>query len=434
MASSVVTLEKINALCKRRGFAFQSAEIYGGLNGIYDIGPLGSALRSNLKNAWRTSVSSFEGETVFMEGALIGSSRMWEASGHVENFHDPMVDCLVCKHRYRTDEVDLQKNCPHCGNKNWSPVRQFHMMFSTNLGATVEQASEVYLRPETAQAIFVNFKNIYSTARVKIPFGVAQIGKAFRNEITPKQFLFRLREFEQMEIEWFCTPDSAARFFEEWKAARSAFYTKIGIKPENVRLRDHDAGELSHYSRGTTDIEYQFPFGWKELEGIANRGDFDLSQHSKFSGKDLSVFDEATKQSYVPHVVECSVGVDRLMLATLCDAYDEDVIDGESRVVLRFAPEIAPITAAFLPLTKHQTEATETIYKAIKKNHHAVVLDESGSIGKRYRRYDEIGTPYCITFDYDSGTDGCVTIRNRDTTVQERVSIDEISKYCNLSR
>lgn len=432
MSASPVTLEKINALCKRRGFAFQSAEIYGGLNGIYDIGPLGVTLRNNLKQAWKQSVSSFDGDTVFMEGALIGASRMWEASGHVENFHDPMVDCLTCKHRYRADDIDLAKSCPHCGNKTWSSVRQFHMMFSTNLGATVEQSSTVYLRPETAQAIFVNFKNIFSSSRVKIPFGVAQIGKAFRNEITPKQFLFRLREFEQMEIEWFCTPESAAEFFEQWKAARAEFYRAIGIKPENIRLRAHEAGELSHYSRGTTDIEYQFPFGWKELEGIANRGDYDLTQHSKFSGKDLSVFDETTKQSYVPHVVECSVGVDRLMLATLCDAYDEDVIDGESRVVLRFAPHIAPVTAAFLPLTKHQNEGIEKLYRPLKKSGNAIVCDESGSIGKRYRRYDEIGTPYCITYDYDSDTDGCVTIRQRDTTKQERIAFDRVAEYCGL--
>ncbi len=303
------------------------------------------------------------------------------------------------------------------------------MMFTTQVGASTEQSHIAYLRPETAQAIFINFKNVISSTRVKIPFGIAQIGKAFRNEITPKQFLFRMREFEQMEVEWFCTADQALKAFDFWCQQRQAFYTTIGIKPENIRLRPHSPEERAHYSQTTSDIEYQFPFGWKELEGIAYRGNFDLSQHAKFSGKDLAVYDEETKTSYIPHVVECSVGVDRLFLAALCDAYDEDIAEGETRIVLRLHPLLAPIKAAFLPLTKQQAEPMESIYANFKKKGYAVHYDATGSIGKRYRRQDEIGTPYCFTYDFESSTDNRVTLRHRDTMQQERISLDAIGTY-----
>ncbi len=427
---SCATLDKITALCKRRGFVYQSADIYGGLNGVYDFGPLGALLKRNIKNTWLQSMMRIAGSMVLFDGAILGHEEVWRASGHVDNFSDPMVDCLTCKHRYRTDDIDLTKACPHCGNKNWTDIRQFNMMFKTELGASAHNSSSAYLRPETAQAIFTNFKNIVSTNRVKIPFGVAQIGKAFRNEITPKQFLFRMREFEQMEMEWFCKPDKTEEAFSFWLEHRLTFYTQqLGLKQESVRLRTHEPDELSHYSRATADVEYQFPFGWKELEGIANRGNFDLSQHSKCSGKDLSVFDESTQQSYMPHVVETSVGVDRLFLTLLFDAYDEDIVENETRVVLRLHPRIAPIKCALLPLSKKQSEATFALYEQLKKQGLEVQFDESGSIGKRYRRQDEVGTPLCFTYDFDSENDGCVTARNRDTTRQERIPVTTLQRY-----
>lgn len=426
---TTVTLEKLVALCKRRGFVYQSAEIYGGLNGVYDFGPLGTLLKNNIKNRWTASVKEF-GSVVMLDGALLGPQSVWEASGHVQNFHDPMVDCLQCKKRYRADDIDLNKNCPSCGNKNWTEVRQFNMMFQTNLGASSDSSSIAYLRPETAQSIFINFKNVLSTSRVSIPFGIAQIGKAFRNEITPKQFLFRMREFEQMEIEWFCKEESTAATFDAWKQVRLAFFHHLGITPSKLRLRQHASDELAHYSTACVDVEYEFPFGWKELEGIAHRGNFDLTQHSKFSGKDLAVFDDATKQAYVPHVVECSVGVDRLFLTLLFDSYAEDVVEGETRVVLKLAPALAPIKAAFFPLTKKQDERMTAIFDAVrKKTGLELQYDLSGSIGKRYRRQDEIGTPLCFTYDFDSDNDHCVTVRNRDTTEQQRISIDSIEHY-----
>ena len=424
-----VTLDKIVALCKRRGFIFPSAEIYGGLNGVYDVGPLGAALKQNIRKAWINHVTSGPEEIVQMEGSILGSHDVWKASGHVDGFSDPLVDCQNCQKRYRADDIDLEKPCTHCSIKKWTDVRQFKLMFETQLGAMSNAASVAYLRPETAQAIFINFKNIYSTSRVKIPFGIAQIGKAFRNEITPKQFIFRMREFEQMEIEFFCKGEEADHFFKQWLSRRTDFYKSIGIKSENLRLRPHASDELAHYSKNCTDVEYEFPFGWKELEGIANRGDFDLSQHTKHSGKDLSVHDEALKLSYTPHVIECSVGVDRLLLTILCDAYTEDLVEGEPRVSLRLAPKIAPITAAILPLTKKQSEQTEKIYLELKKKGFVVQLDESGSIGKRYRRQDEIGTPICITYDFESDQDYCVTIRDRDTLTQERIAIDQLESY-----
>lgn len=425
--SEQVTLDKIASLCKRRGFVYPAAEIYGGLNGIYDIGHLGHLLIQNIKKAWIHSVQQ-AGSVLFFDGALLGPEQVWKASGHVDSFHDPMVDCINCKHRFRADDIDLQKPCPVCGRKNWTDVRQFNMMFKTEVGASTEHATIAYLRPETAQSIFVNFKNIISTYRVKIPFGVAQIGKAFRNEITPKQFLFRVREFEQMELEWFCKPEQTTNWYEYWTTQRFAFYSSvIGINPEKLRLRVHEADERSHYSQNTSDVEYHFPFGWKELEGIADRGNYDLTQHSTFSGKDLSVYDEATKTSYVPHVVESSVGVGRLFLTILFDSYTEEMIDQEQRIVLRLKPNIAPMKAAFLPLAKKLNEPMYEIFKDIQKTGIAVEFDETGSIGKRYRRQDEIGTPLCFTYDFDSEKDHCVTVRFRDSMKQERIAIDAIA-------
>lgn len=431
MSSSpvAVTLDKLVALCKRRGFVYQSAEIYGGLNGVYDFGHLGTLMKQNIRQAWINSLYKTSDNILLFEGALLGAYDTWKASGHVDNFSDPMVDCLKCKHRYRTDDVNLEKACPHCGQKAWTAPRQFNMMFQTQLGAAADQSSIAYLRPETAQSIFINFKNIISTNRVKLPFGVAQIGKAFRNEITPKQFLFRMREFEQMEIEWFCKGQDGAHFYDLWIKSREAFYAYIGITKDKIRLRAHEKDELSHYSKGTTDVEYHFPFGWKELEGIANRGDFDLRQHSTHSGKDLGVYDEETKETYIPHVVESSVGVDRLFLTILFDSYHEDIVEGEERVVLKLHPRIAPVKAAFFPLTKKQTEPMKALYEKMRNKGYSVQFDESGSIGKRYRRQDEIGTPLCFTFDFDSEQDHCITVRNRDTTKQERIAIDQIEPY-----
>ena len=426
--SSQATLEKIVSLCKRRGFVYPSADIYGGINGVYDLGHLGTLMKHNIRNTWMQSIQTDLGDIIFMEGALLGPEAVWQASGHIENFHDPMVDCMQCKKRYRADDIDLEKACPHCGNTEWTDIKQFNMMFKTNLGAA--GSAIAYLRPETAQAIFVNFKNVMSTNRVKIPFGIAQIGKAFRNEITPKQFLFRMREFEQMEMEFFCRPENATKFFEAWQKIRFDFYQKIGVNQSNLRLRPHEKDELAHYSSQCVDVEYQFPFGWKELEGIADRGNFDLSQHIKHSGKDLSVHDEATKESFVPHVVECWVGVDRLFLTLLFDAYTEDDVEGEVRTVLKLHPRIAPIKAAFLPLSKKISEPMLKLYNEVKKQTGLqLMFDESGSIGKRYRRHDEIGTPVCFTYDFDSETDGCVTVRDRDTLEQKRIPMDQVTDY-----
>jgi len=424
-----VSLEKIIALCKRRGFVYKSAEIYSGLNGIYDFGPLGAELKKTIRKLWLESITETPQEVLVIEGSILGPKSVWKASGHLENFSDPMVDCINCNKRFRADEIDLTKPCPSCGVSKWTNIRQFQLMFETNLGAMTDQAAKAYLRPETAQSIFINFKNVFSTNRVKIPFGIAQIGKAFRNEITPKQFLFRMREFEQMELEFFCKPEESDKYFEFWLDHRMNFYRAIGLDQTKIRPRKHGSEELAHYSKYCTDVEYNFPFGWKELEGIAHRSDFDLRQHSKHSGKELAVFDEQTKKLYVPHVVECSVGVERLLLTLLFDAYHEDTVDGEERTVLRFHPAIAPNTAAILPITKKLSDPTKKLYEQLKKQGFKVQFDESGSIGKRYRRQDEIGTPVCFTFDFDSLEDNKVTARNRDTLKQERIAIDKLEKY-----
>ncbi len=423
------SLETIVALCKRRGFVYPSAEIYGGINGMYDFGHLGTLLKENIRKAWLRSLESDRGDIVRLEGSLIGPEAMWKASGHVEGFHDPLVDCKKCKRRFRADDINLEKPCSNCGNKDWTEVRAFNMMFKTNLGALEDASATAYLRPETAQAMYVNFKNIMTTSRVKIPFGLAQMGKAFRNEITPKQFLFRMREFEQMEMQWFCQENNAPHELNAWVEQRLEFYKTIGINLHKLRKREQTPEERAHYSTRCFDIEYEFPFGWKELEGIAHRGNFDLTQHTNHSGKELAVFDESTKSSYIPHVVECSVGTDRLFLTLLFDAYHEDLIEGETRVVLKLAPSIAPIKIAFLPLSKQFYEQTEKIYKEFKNYGINVEIDTSGSIGKRYRRQDEIGTPFCVTFDFESEQDRAVTIRHRDTTKQKRISIDNLATY-----
>lgn len=426
-----VSLEKLIALCKRRGFVYPTADIYGGLNGVYDTGPLGTLLKQQIRTQWMKHIQKQSlHDIVPFEGALLGTESMWEASGHTTNFHDPLIDCTACKHRFRADDIEISKPCPQCGNTAWTDIREFHLMFSTQVGAVTGSHTKAYLRPETAQSIFVNIKNILSSNRLKIPFGVAQIGKAFRNEITPKQFLFRMREFEQMELEWFCEPTEAARWFTFWTDARMQFYVSLGITPSRLRLRPHAHDELSHYSSATADIEYEFPFGWKELEGIANRGDFDLKQHTMHSGKDLAIFNESTQQSYYPHVVESSVGVDRLFLTLLFDAYHEEQTESDLRTVLKLHPSIAPIKAAFLPLVKDQIEPMEKLYRAARTALPEMIhFDTTGSIGKRYRRQDEIGTPVCFTYDFTSAETHTVTARNRDTMQQERISIDAIVPY-----
>lgn len=423
------TLEKIISLCKQRGFVYPSSEIYGGINGIYDFGPLGALLKNNLKNFWIQEMGSYKEDFFLVDGSILGHPKIWETSGHVANFSDPLVDCLACKRRFRADDVDLEKACVVCGNKNWTQPRQFMLMFQTQLGAMSDSSSISYLRPETAQMVFVNFKNVMNSCRGKMPCGIGQIGKAFRNEITPKQFLFRVREFEQMELEFFCKPNQSDEYFEIWLKRRKEFYKKLGIRDENLRFREHAKDELAHYSKNCTDVEYLFPFGWKELEGIAHRSDFDLRSHQTASGKDLSIFEEASKERYIPHVVECSVGVDRLFCTVLFDAYSVDLIDGEERVFLKLNPKIAPYKIAVLPLVKKLEDFAEPIFKNLKENGVSVIFDESGSIGKRYRRQDEIGTPFCLTVDYQSLDDNCVTIRDRDTLLQERVSVNNILEF-----
>lgn len=430
MSAGSPSLETLVSFCKRKGFIYQTADIYGGLNGVYDVGPLGTLLKKNIRRAWLDNIDDPSYDILHFEGALLGPEAMWQASGHLEHFHDPLIECLKCQARFRADDIDQAKACKRCGAHKWGPVREFHMMFKTAVGAAAGNTTHAYLRPETAQSIFTNFKNIISSNRVKIPFGVAQIGKAFRNEITPRHFLFRMREFEQMEIEWFCNPADASYYMNFWQEKRAQFYSKIGIKNENIRFHTYEDDELAHYAHATVDIEYRFPFGWKELEGIAHRGDYDLKQHSAHSGKDLSVHDEAQKKSFIPYIIECSVGVDRLLLALLCDAYEEEKIsEDDTRVVLRFNPHVAPITAAVLPLVKKLDEPAHALYAKLKKHGITVQYDVTGSIGKRYRRQDEIGTPICITYDYESETDQSVTIRHRDSMTQERLPINELATY-----
>lgn len=427
--ADIVSLDQVVSLAKRRGFFYQSAEIYGGMNGVWDKGHLGTMLARNIEKKWINYMESeCEYELLYLDGAILGSYAMWNASGHISGFHDPLVDCLSCKVRYRADDIAFDKCCVRCGKMQWGEVRQFNMMFKTNLGAAESSDQTCYLRPETAQSIFVQFKNIMATNRVKIPFGVFQIGKAFRNEITPKQFVFRSREFCQMEMEFFVNPTDGWSFYHYWVNLRRKFYDEIGVRIENIRIVQHGENELSHYSKATSDIEYRYPFGWKELEGIAYRTDFDVLSHDRESGKNLKVHDEKTKVSYIPHVVETSVGLERLMLVLLCDAYREEGVGEDRRVYLSLHFDLAPYQIAIFPLSKNEVVLAKDIYKSVKKNYR-VIFDASGSIGKRYRRQDEIGTPFCITVDGSSLLDNMITIRMRDTKSQIRILASELSGF-----
>ncbi len=436
MPDDVVTMDKIVALCKRRGFIFASSEIYGGIGSTYDYGHYGVLLKTNVKNEWWRSMLQERDDIVALDSAILQHPKVWEASGHLAGFSDPMVDCRTCKQRFRADHVDYEEMCPAKASlpktedrrHDFTPARDFNLMFKTTVGAVEETGSVAYLRPETAQGIFINFKNVLQFARKKPPFGIAQVGKSFRNEITPGNFIFRTREFEQMEMEFFCPPDEAPRWYEEWKATRHAWYTDLGIRPDHLQMREHDADELSHYSSGTADVEYLFPIGWSELEGIANRGDFDLTQHAEHSGEKLEYFDPQTKERYVPHVIEPAAGADRATLAFLVDAYEEEQVgDGDIRTVLKLHPRLAPVKVAVCPLVKKdgQPEIAREIFMALR-GRMQTEYDEGGSIGKRYRRQDEIGTPWCVTVDHQSLEDRTVTVRDRDSLAQERVAIDEL--------
>jgi glycyl-tRNA synthetase len=417
-------LETITSLAKRRGFVFPSAEIYGGFAAAYDYGPLGVEMRRNIRDLWWRSMVQERDDIVGIEAAVITNPEVWKASGHVATFTDPLVECLNCQGRFRADHIE-DNTCPDCGTKGkFTDPRQFNMMLSTIVGPVADESGRAYLRPETAQGMFVNFENVQTTTRKRLPFGIAQIGKSFRNEITVKQFIFRTREFEQMEMEYFCHPDTSLEWHTYWKKERLRWHQSLGIRPQHLRLRDHRQDELSHYSSATSDVEIHYPWGWGELEGIAHRGDYDLSQHSTHSGKKLTYFDPDTNQHVVPHVVEPAVGVDRIMLSLLLEAYDEDEIGGEKRVVLRLAPAVAPVTVAVLPLSRKDTlePAAQRVTNMLRP-HFRVQYDDSQSIGRRYRRQDEIGTPLCVTVDFETLNDDAVTIRERDTTTQIRVPV-----------
>ena len=458
MNNSEKTMDKIVALCKNRGIIYAGSEIYGGLSNSWDYGPLGVELKNNVKKAWWKKFVQESPYNVGLDSALIMNPKTWEASGHLAGFSDPLMDCKVCRSRHRADKLiedyiaennlELNPNgwtsdkmsdyirenhlkCPSCGSSEFTSIRKFNLMFKTFIGVTEDSTNEVYLRPETAQGIFVNFKNIQRTTRRKIPFGVAQIGKSFRNEITPGNFIFRTREFEQMELEFFCKPGPDLEWFDFWRSYCRDFLYNLGMKPENLRLRDHDKDELCFYSKATTDFEFLFPFGWGELWGVADRTDYDLTQHTNTSGETLDYFDPETNERYIPYVIEPSLGADRVLLAFLCDAYDEEVVDpakNDTRVVLRLHPALAPYKAAILPLSKKLTPKAEEIYHKLSKKF-MIDFDDTGSIGKRYRREDEIGTPFCITYDFESETDGCVTVRDRDTMEQVRIPIAELEAY-----
>jgi glycyl-tRNA synthetase len=427
-------MDKITALCKRRGFIFPSSEIYGGLGSTYDYGHYGVLLKNNVKGEWWRAMLRDRDDVVALDAAILMAPRVWEASGHLESFTDPLVDCRHCGQRFRADHLQ-ELECPekpskHPGegpNCSLTEARAFNLMFETTIGPVKEQGSTIYLRPETAQGIFVDFPQVLQTARKKPPFGIAQVGKSFRNEITPGNFIFRTREFEQMELEWFVPPAEGEQWFEFWTAERVRWYTDLGIRPDHLRLRPHGEDELSHYSSQTSDVEYLFPIGWSELEGIANRGDFDLAQHAKFSGKKLEYFDSGSGERYVPHVIEPSAGADRATLAFMVDAYDEEEVEGETRTVLRLHPRLAPIKAAVLPLVRKDglPELAREAYDLLRRRVQAE-YDEGGSIGRRYRRQDEIGTPWSVTVDHQTTEDRTVTLRDRDSLEQERIAIDEL--------
>ena len=446
------TMEKIVTLCKNRGFVYPGSEIYGGLSNSWDYGPLGVEFKNNVKRAWWQKFVQENPYNVGLDSAILMNPQVWVASGHVGGFSDPLMDCKDCKTRHRADKLieDTGVNpagwsfeemsnyikehnicCPNCGSCNFTDIRKFNLMFKTFQGVTEDAKNELYLRPETAQGIFVNFPNIQRTTRRKVPFGVCQIGKSFRNEITPGNFIFRTREFEQMELEFFCRPGTELEWFAYWKDYCKKWLLSLGIREEDLRLRDHEKEELSHYSNATTDFEFMFPFGWGELWGVASRTDFDLTQHQNTSGKNLEYFDQEANEKYLPYVVEPSLGADRVALAFLCEAYDEEVVDAEkndTRVVMHFHPALAPMKAAVLPLSKKLSEQATEVYTMLSKKF-MVDYDDAGSIGKRYRRQDEIGTPFCITYDFDSVEDGCVTVRDRDTMKQVRLPIADLVNY-----
>jgi glycyl-tRNA synthetase len=432
-----LSIDTVVNLCKRRGVVFQSSEIYGGLRSAWDWGPLGIELKRNLKNEWWRSMVHLRDDVVGLESSILMSPRVWEASGHVETFTDPLVECTHCHKRFRADHVDLERACPNCGRgPAWTDPRQFHLMFKTHMGPVEDSAHIVYLRPETAQGMFVDFMTVQQASRKRIPFGIAQQGKSFRNEITPGNFVFRTREFEQMEMEFFVKPGTDEEWHEYWLDERMRWYTDLGMSAENLRLREHDAEELSHYAKRTFDIEYDFPeMGWSELEGIANRTDFDLKAHAEASGEDLSYFDPDTNERYVPYVIEPAVGVERPLMAFLIDAYSEEeapTAEGrmEKRTLLRLDARLAPYKVAVLPLSKHADLAPVAEKLAGDVRPHFVTdFDVTGSIGKRYRRHDEIGTPYCVTVDFDSLNDNQVTVRDRDSMEQERIPMAGLVEY-----
>jgi glycyl-tRNA synthetase len=431
-AASYAKMDEIVSLCARRGFIWQSSEIYGGINGFWDYGPLGVELKNNLKALWWQRVVRERDDVEGIDSSIIAHPRTWEASGHVEHFSDPLVDCRACKRRVRADQLEDAGPCPArqgTSEHDWTPARSFNLMLRTQIGAQEELASTAFLRAETCQSIFLDFKRVRESARQKIPFGIAQIGKAFRNEINPRNFTFRSREFEQAELEFFVHPSEREKWFEHWLAERLAFHRELGFRGDRLRVRPHRPDELAHYARAASDIEFLFPFGWQEIEGIHDRGDWDLRRHSEYSGKDLSVTDEANPSRYTPMVIETSVGIDRSCLALLCNAYaEEKLADGDTRVVLRLPSRLAPVQAAVLPLAKKLGEPAQRLAAALRRRF-AVFYDEAGNIGRRYRRQDEVGTPYCVTYDFESETDAKVTVRERDSMAQERVSQDGVLSY-----
>ena len=455
---SELTMEKLVALCKSRGFVYPGSEIYGGLANAWDYGPLGVELKNNVKKAWMKKFVQESKYNVGLDAAILMNPKTWIASGHVGGFSDPLIDCKNCKTRHRADKLIedwahennkdmvadgmtdeeminfIKENnivCPKCGEQNFTSIRKFNLMYKTYQGVTEDSSSEIYLRPETAQGIFVNFKNVLRTTRRKLPMGIGQVGKSFRNEITPGNFIFRIREFEQMELEFFCKPGTDLEWFEYWRAFCKNWLLNLGMKEEKIRLRDHSPEELCFYSKGTTDIEFAFPFGWGELWGIADRTDYDLKQHAQYSGEDFTYLDQETGEKFVPYCVEPSLGCDRVTLAFLCNAYEEqEIAEGDVRTVLHLHPALAPYKVAVLPLSKKLSKKAEEVYAKLSKNF-MCDYDEAGSIGKRYRREDEIGTPYCVTIDFDTLEDECVTIRDRDTMEQVRVKIDELENWIN---
>jgi glycyl-tRNA synthetase len=451
-----VTMQEVVSVCAQRGFIFQGSEIYGGLANTWDYGPLGVELKNNIKQLWWKKFIVEPHYNVGVDSAILMNPQVWEASGHIGGFNDPQIDCKECNARFRADDLienyfakkgeevvvdgwsnekmtefihEHDINCHECGNKNFTEVREFNLMFKTKQGVTDDSSSDIYLRPETAQGIFVNFVKIQRTSRKKLPFGIGQIGKSFRNEITPGNFIFRTREFEQMELEFFCKPGEDLKWFEHWKNYAMQFLLDAGVKEENLRFRDHDQDELSHYSNATSDIEFKFPFGWGELWGIADRTDYDLKQHAEHSGKNMHYHDPYTNEKYIPYCIEPSVGVDRMLLAILIDSLEEEALeDGKTRTLMRLSPTLAPFKAAVFPLSKKISDEAEEVYNKLASKFN-VSFDDSGSIGKRYRRHDEIGTPFCITYDFDSLDDDMVTVRDRDTMEQVRIKIDAVADY-----